>query len=297
MTRARDSLCTVFVTLGVCVGPLRPALAEDPALLLLWPEGAPGAVGTTEADRPSLTVYRPERGATRCAVIVCPGGGYGHLAVDHEGRQIAAWLNSFGVTAFVLRYRIAPRYHHPAPLADAQRAIRTVRARAAEWEIDPQRLGILGFSAGGHLVSSAGTHFVEGRSDAVDPVERVGSRPDFLVLVYPVISFTEDFTHAGSRRNLLGENPPAELVESLSSEKQVTARTPPTFLIHAGGDRVVPAENSVAFYLALRRAGVPAELHIYEKGGHGFGLAAQDPVLASWPRRCEAWIRQRGLLD
>jgi len=255
-------------------------VAAEPKVELLWPGGAPGARGDTDADKPSLTIWLPPADkATGAAVVICPGGGYGHLAVGHEGSDVAAWLNSFGVAGFMLKYRHAPKYRHPAPLQDAQRAIRTVRARAKDFGVDPARIGILGFSAGGHLASTAGTHFDGGKPAADDPIERASCRPDFMVLVYPVISFTTKYAHRGSRNNLLGTNPPKALVESLSNELQVTAKTPPAFLIHAGGDRGVPAENSVLFYLALRKHRVKAELHIYQQGGHGFGLAPRDPVL------------------
>jgi acetyl esterase/lipase len=265
---------------------------------LLWPGGAPNAVGDTDADKPSITFYPPPvEKATKTAVIVCPGGGYGTLALDHEGLQVANWLNSQGIAAFVLRYRIAPRYRHPAPLQDAQRAIRTVRARANEWQVAPDRIGIIGFSAGGHLTSTAATHFDKGDPDSEDPIERVGCRPDFAVLVYPVISFTTPYTHLGSKKNLLGENPAAELVENLSNEKQVTAETPPVFLVHTNEDGPVPPENSVLFYLALRKAGVPTELHIYEKGRHGLGLGQSDPAFVTWPSHCITWLRGRGLLE
>ena len=210
---------------------------------------------------------------------------------------MAEWVNTLGVAGFVLRYRIAPRYHHPAPITDAQRAIRMVRSRAKEWKIDSQRIGIIGFSAGGHLASTAGTHFDDGDPRATDPVDRVSCRPDFMILCYPVISFTTTYTHVGSRRNLLGKDPDPKLVENLSNEKQVTPRTPPTFLFHTDADKTVPAENSVLFYLALRKAGVPAEMHIYEPGRHGVGLAPKDPVLSTWPGRCTAWMKRRGLLD
>lgn len=269
---------------------------------VLWPKGAPGAVGDKPADKPTLTAWpAPPEKANGSAVVVCPGGGYGHLAMDHEGKQVAEWLNGFGVSAFVLKYRIAPRYHHPAPLQDAQRALRTVRARAEQWKVDPKRVGILGFSAGGHLASTAGTHFDSGRPDAEDPVERQSCRPDFMVLVYPVISLTTRYCHKGSRRNLLGAKPDAKLVESLSNEKQVTPQTPPTFLIHADGDRGVPAENSILFYLALRKAKVPAEMHVFDKGYHGFGLATPDRArghesLGTWPELCRKWMAGRGLL-
>jgi acetyl esterase/lipase len=255
-------------------------------------------VGDEAADKPALTVYLPaaER-SSGAAVVVCPGGGYGFLAADHEGVQVARWLNSAGVAAFVLQYRIAPRYKHPAPLQDAQRAIRTVRSRAAEWSVDPKRIGILGFSAGGHLASTAGTHFDAGDPKAEDPVDRVSCRPDFMVLVYPVISFTTPHAHVGSRNNLLGKDADAKLVESLSNEKQVTDQTPPTFLVHTNEDKGVPPENSVLFYLALRKAGVPAEMHIYEKGQHGLGLGPNDPAFSTWPQHCITWLRGQHILD
>ncbi len=216
--------------------------------------------------------------------------------MDHEGKQIAEWLNARGVAAFIVKYRLAPRYHHPAPLQDAQRAIRTVRSRAAEFDIGPDRIGIWGFSAGGHLASTAGTHFDAGNPQAEDPVERVSSRPDFMILCYPVISFTTASTHKGSRANLLGPEPDPALVENFSNEKQVTPQTPPTFLFHTNGDTGVPAENSVYFYLALRKAGVPAEMHIYQDGRHGLGLAQSDPILSTWPDRLDGWLKVRGLV-
>ncbi len=272
-----------FLWLLLCTGAL--AAAQDPQPVLLWPDGAPGAVGAEEVDRPSLTIWLPPvEKAVRTGIVVCPGGGYGALAMDHEGRQVAQWLNSLGVAAFVLKYRLAPRYRHPAPLQDAQRALRLVRSRADEFGVATDRIGIWGFSAGGHLASTAGTHF------------DTSCRPDFLILGYPVISFTSEYVHKGSRRNLLGDDPDPALVENLSNEKQVTPQTPPTFLFHTNEDKGVPPENSVLFYLALRKAGVPAEMHIYERGRHGVGLAPKDPVLSSWPARLADWLRVRGLL-
>ena len=283
------------MTAGVLLGQTPSGMPKGD---LLWPSGAPGAQGDEDADKPSLAPYAVAQGrGTGTAVIVCPGGGYGALSMDKEGDQIARWLNSLGVTAFVLKYRLGPKYHHPVELGDAQRAIRTVRAKAAEFRVLPDRIGIMGFSAGGHLASTAGTHFDTGNPAAPDPIDRVGSRPDFLVLCYPVISFTTPYTHRGSLRNLLGDQPDAKLVESLSNELQVTAQTPPTFLFHTNADTGVPAENSALFYMALRKAGVPAEMHIYERGPHGVGLAQTDEALSTWPARLADWLRMRGLLN
>jgi acetyl esterase/lipase len=262
----------------------------------LWNGDAPGALGSEDRDRPTLTIYAPFGEKVPTGVVVCPGGGYGGLADNHEGRQIANWLNSLGITAFVLKYRLGPRYHHPRELQDAQRAIRIVRSRAKEFGIAADRIGIMGFSAGGHLASTAGTHFDSGNAAATDPIEQVGSRPDFMVLGYPVISFITPYTHKGSVQNLLGDNPDPKLVESLSNELQVTPQTPPTFLFHTDADTVVPSENSVLFYLALRKNHVPAELHIFEKGPHGVGLALRDPALSMWPTLLANWFRVRGLL-
>jgi acetyl esterase/lipase len=264
---------------------------------LLWPGGAPGAVGTEPVDQPKITVYRaPADKANGAAVVVCPGGGYVVLASDHEGKMVAEWLSSLGVSAFVLQYRLGPRYRHPAPLQDAQRAIRTVRARAGEWGVDPRRIGLLGFSAGGHLASTAATHFDDGKPDATDPVERVSSRPDFAVLCYPVISLLSPAVHSGSRDSLLGDAPDPKLVESLSNERQVTPRTPPAFLWHTDDDGAVPVENSILFFEAMKRAKVPGELHVFLHGRHGVGLAPDDPVLSQWPRLCAQWMEGMGFL-
>ena len=277
--------------------PKAPA-PEGPPVEPLWPEGAPGALGHRDADIPTLTVYLPPP-ETACgtAVVVCPGGDYWDLNGPSEGRDVAEWLNSLGAAAFVLKYRLAPSYHHPAQLQDGRRAIRMVRHRAAEWHIHPDCVGIMGFSAGGHLAASVGTHFTDGNPEADDATNRLSSRPDFMALVYPVISFGSKYTHAPSRDNLLGEDSKKEkYLYSLSNEKQATTGTPPTFLVHTGDDKEVLAENSVLLYVSLRRVGVPAEMHIYEKGGHGFGLAPNDPILASWTERCADWMRRRGLL-
>jgi acetyl esterase/lipase len=272
--------------------PIVKSQSSSTQPIKLWSNGAPGALGSEPDDVPTLTPFLPSEKSTGAAVIVCPGGGYTHLA-DHEGGPVAAWLNSIGVTAFVLKYRIGPKYHHPAPLQDAARAVRTVRARAAEWKLDPARIGILGFSAGGHLASTIGTHFDAGNPSAGDPIERVSSRPDLLILIYPVISMGE-FTHAGSKKQLIGENASAEMVKLLSNEEQITKQTPPTFLVHTANDAAVPVENSLRFAEQLRKSGVPFELHIYERGPHGFGLGGGDPILSTWPARCADWLRLQG---
>jgi acetyl esterase/lipase len=270
----------------------------DRETVLLWPDGPPGAVGREPEDKPKLTLYPvPAARATGTAVVVCPGGGYRTLASDHEGKQVAEWLNTLGVSAFVLQYRVGPRYRHPAPLADAQRALRLVRSRSHEWALDPARVGILGFSAGGHLASTAGTHFDDGDPQSADPVERMGSRPDFMILAYPVISFTAAFAHSGSRQSLLGEAPDPKLARELSNEIHVTARTPPTFLFHTADDAGVPVENSLVFFQALLAARVPAELHVFPKGPHGVGLAPDDPALSQWPKLCAGWLQAMGFLD
>jgi acetyl esterase/lipase len=282
--------------------------AQEPLTVRLWDGPAPGARGEAADDVPTLIISlaaasdRRDAADTapdpRTAVLVCPGGGYGGLAMGHEGTEIARWWNDHGISAAILNYRHRGRgYGHPAPLQDAQRAIRTLRARADEWKLDPKRIGVMGFSAGGHLASTLGTHFDDGQSDHEDPVERFGCRPDFMILCYPVIAFGEAHTHRGSQVNLIGEDADAETVRSLSTEKQVTENCPPAFLFHTNEDRGVPAENSVAFYLALRRAGVPAELHIYQQGPHGVGLAARFPATSTWPERCLQWLRTNKFLS
>jgi len=252
-------------------------------------------------SHPTLKIFLPEKSkATGTAVVVCPGGGYVHLAMGHEGVEIADSLNAIGIAAFVVKYRLPSDEtmidKTIGPLQDAQRAIQLVRQHAQEWGVDPTRVGILGFSAGGHLASSASTHADAGKADAADPIDRASSRPDFTVLAYPVISMVEAFTHKGSRENLLGVDPDPELARSLSSETQVTASTPPAFLFHTNADTSVPAENAVAYFLALRKAGVTAELHVFRNGPHGVGLAQEDPALAEWPRLLANWLRVSGFL-
>jgi acetyl esterase/lipase len=268
-----------------------------PQEIPLWAGVAPGALGSEDADKPTITAYRADpRRASGTAVIVAPGGSYRALSMDNEGRQEAYWFNAMGVTAFVLKYRLGPRYHHPVELGDAQRAIRMVRARAPEFGVAPDRIGMMGFSAGGHLAATAGTHFDGGKPGAADPIDRASSRPDFLILCYAVISFQPAIRHAGSLASLLGDSPDPALIEELSNELHVTPQTPPTFLFHTTADTAVPAENSVRFYLALRQAKIPAEMHVFENGPHGVGMALGDPALSAWPTLLANWLRGRGLL-
>lgn len=295
MNRIRfAALATVTLISVVHTG----SVTAEPNTILLWPQGAPGALGKEADDTPTLIAYKvANESNTRTAIVVCPGGGYGGLAMDHEGHAIARWLNEHGVSAFICDYRHRGKgYGHPAPLQDVQQAIRTVRANSKEWNIAADQIGVLGFSAGGHLASTAATHFDSGKEKSEDPIGRVSSRPDFAILCYPVIAFDEDFTHRGSQRNLLGDSPPKALVVSLSNEKVVSEDTPPTFLFHTNEDKGVPPENSIAFYLALRKANVPAELHVYEKGRHGLGLAKGTVGTEQWSDACIGWLRNRGLI-
>src|SRR5262245_24230974 len=283
-------------------------VAADPApqTIPLWPEKAPHAVGDSAADKPELTIYRPEK-PNGTAVVICPGGGYGFLAMDHEGKQVAEFFTKLGVTAFVLKYRIVtkdrPGPLGEAPLSDAQRAIRLVRAKAKDFGVDPKKVGIMGFSAGGHLASTAATHFNVGGLKNDDNVEKESCRPDFAILAYPVITMEDGVTHKGSKNNLFGPKPDEKLVESFSNEKQVTKETPPVFIFHTNADTAVVPENAVRFYLACKKAGVPVELHIYEKGRHGVGLG-RDPKwtggeksVETWPDRLVDWMKARELLS
>ncbi len=283
------------------------ARADAPLTIPLWPEGVPDArpdAGPERLDEgrianvhvPTLTLFAPPADkAVGTAVIVCPGGAYTRLAMHVEGNPVAEWLNSIGVTAFILKYRLK-EYGHPAPLRDVLRAVRLVRSRAAEFGVDPARIGIYGASAGGHLASSAITLFDHPDGRTGHALDAVSARPAFAILQYPVILMEGPHIHAGSRRSLLGENPAPELVARLSTDRQVTAATPPTFLLHAAEDTSVPLENSVAFHAALRRAGVPAELHLFQQGKHGFGLRPDVGPASAWPRLAEAWMRAGGWL-
>ncbi len=237
--------------------------------------------------------------------MICPGGGYEFLATEHEGKEVAEWLNTLGVAGVVLKYRLAPKYKHPAPLDDAQRAMRMVRWKSKEWGLDPDRVGVLGFSAGGHLASTLATHYHEAHPNPGDAISSFTERPDVAILVYAVVSFTADFSHKGSSKNLLGPDATKEQLTELSNETQVTEKTPPTFLAHTLGDRGVPMENSVAFAMALRKHKVPFELHVFEKGQHGLGLGkgskkhniAPEPSFEAWPALCATWLKSPGFLD
>ena len=292
-------MITLVRALLACFSAATLVCAQSPAqqAIPLWPSGAPGAEGTADIDVPTRTPYPASRNIVSTAVIVCPGGGYMHLSMTHEGSEIAEWLNRLGINAFVLKYRLGPKYHHPIEIGDAQRAIRYVRAHANDYGIDPRRIGIWGFSAGGHLASTAGTHFDAGKPGSADPIESQSSRPDFMILAYPVITFHEPFLHRGSRDALLGKNPNPALVDFLSNEDRVTKDTPPTFLFHTSDDPVVPVQNSIFFYLALRKAQVAAEMHIYQHGPHGVGLAQNIPELSTWPTLLANWLKLRGLIQ
>jgi len=298
----RHAICIAALWIaaaGLVLAQEAPApTSTSPAPLQLWPEKVPGKLRADEKDWPNITPYLlPSDRGVRPAVLICPGGGYGHLAMDHEGHQIAQWLNRIGVHGFILQYRHAPQYSHPIPMTDALRAMRTVRARASEWNVDPERIGIIGFSAGGHLASTVGTHFDYGNPLSEDIIEKTSSRPNFMILVYPVITFANDYTHLGTRKNLIGDPPDPALLASYSNEKQIQPFTPPTFLVHSSDDKVVPVENSLKFYQGLSWQGIPAEMHIYQYGGHGYGLAPNDPILNSWVQRCEDWMKYRGILN
>lgn len=292
---------------------LPAASVPNPLVLTLWdgpppqkqPAGVPeesvqegNIVWKRHVGIPSIEVRLPSRGnATGQAVVVCPGGGYANLAYDWEGTDFAGWLNSRGIAAIILSYRLPvdgalERERWLVPLLDAQRAIKLTRAHAAEWGIDPAKVGIMGFSAGGHLASTAGTRFDAGDQQAEDPVECFSSRPDFMILVYPVISFSSAAVHSGSRHNLIGDNPPEELVTRYSNELHVTGETPPTFLVHAADDGAVPVRNSLLFYEACLANNVPAELHIYPQGGHGFSFAFDKGRVQDWTQLCARWLSE-----
>ncbi len=292
------------------------AAFTDHPVIPLWPEGvpavvrpdAPAALGPLGPEKleeggrlsnisePTLTVYWPAVDRPNgTAVIICPGGGYSFLSNDREGVQFAQWLSHLGVTSFILKSRLK-EYGHPAPLQDVLRAVRVVRSRAAEFKINPASLGVMGSSAGGHLAASAGTLFdhADGKTGAA--IDSVNARPDFLILMYPVITMADGVTHNGSRENLFGKARTPEQEAFLSLENRVTAATPPTLLIHTQEDKSVPVENSIRFFQALTKAGVPAEFYAFEKGGHGMGIRDGLGTTSEWPDRAREWLRARGLL-
>ena len=278
---------------------LASAQAQPTNSFPLWPDGAPGALGQQDKDIPTLTPYWPDPAkATGAAIVICPGGGYGGLA-PHEGRDYARFLNESGIAGFVLKYRLGSGgYRHPVMLQDAARAVRLVRARAGEWKLDSHRIGIMGSSAGGHLASTLLTHFDAGKPEAADLVERQSSRPDLGILCYAVITMGQ-FTHQGSKANLLGKDPAPELVRELSNELQVTKDTPPCFVWHTYEDSTVPVENSLQYAEALRRTGVPFDLHIYQKGPHGRGLGTREwnpEKRHPWTRDCIVWLQVQGFV-
>jgi acetyl esterase/lipase len=267
--------------------PATQQVANGISFVPLWPRGSvPHAQGQRDADTPAVQVFgaAPDK-ATGAAMVVCPGGGYGGLA-QHEGPKVGQWFAENGITAFVLRYRLGPKYHYPAEIEDAQRAIRFVRADAAKWKIDPKRIGIIGFSAGGHLASSAATHYTAGDPGSEDPIDRVSSRPDLQILIYPVINLGGPDTHIGSRNNLLGKDADPKLIELFSNQKQVTSDTPPGFVVHSITDKVVPVSNADNYVQAMKDAGVACEYIRLETGPHGFGLTQL------WTPQCLEWLRK-----
>jgi acetyl esterase/lipase len=302
-------LILAIALMGLCAAsaaqsPAAPAAATAPAaaeialphgqMEYLWPGGAPGAVGTEEQDKPHLEIFGASGPGPRTAVIVCPGGGYTHLAYEKEGTRIAEWLNLRGITAFVLTYRLSPRYHYPAPILDGYRSVRWVRSHAQEFGIAPGRIGMWGFSAGGHLVGIVGTHFDDGDAQAADPIDRVSDRPDFVISSYGALTLQAGVARPGALSSLLGDHIAPELIDDMSPDKHVTARTPPYFLYATTPDQSVPVLSSVVFYTALVRAGVPAELHIFQEGPHGTGLGQAYAALSAWPELLENWLRLNG---
>lgn len=272
--------------------------AQDTLKLFLWTEGAPLAQGTDDLDKPSVTVwFPPKEKATGAAVLICPGGGYVTLALDHEGKQVAKWYNDLGITAIVLRYRYGTwdhkKYQHPVPFLDVTRAMRLVRSKAKDWNINPEKIGVMGFSAGGHLASCLATMWDGGNKKATNGIDKMSSKPNFLALVYPVITFRTKHAFTFGRGVLLGDNASKELIDSMSTEMRVTTNTPPTFIMYTDEDNI-NAMNGILFYSALKENNVPAELHIYERGEHGYGLYPKDERIADWTERLKNWLRNRG---
>lgn len=309
MKLKRLKFAAAFAVALVSTLAMRPAVsAAEPQTIALWPEGVPDlkADATPEKDdgqgrysnihHPSLTVYAPPAGsANGTGIVYAAGGGYQRVAVGQNGGDVTRWLNSLGLTVFVLKYR-AMEYGHPAPLRDALRAMRIVRSRAAEWNLKPDRIGMLGGSAGAHLTASTGTLFdaPEGRTGAA--LDKISGRPDFMVLIFPVITMEDPVAHGASRKNLLGAAPPADLKQRLSPDQQVKANTPSTFLVHSSEDATATVENSLLFYQAMRRAKAPIEMHLYPKGPHGSGMDPKLGPISEWPKLCEKWMQFNGWL-
>ena len=277
--------------------PEPPAVTPPvPAPKPLYPQGAPGALGHGPRDTPMLYTFLPATRSTRASVLILPGGGYQNIALGHEGIQYAQWLNAQGVTAFVLDYRVAP-YRYPVEIEDGANAMRTIRTHAAELDLDPDRIGVWGSSAGGHLAATLATQCsLTAAAMPTDPVANAPCQPNFVILAYPVISMELPVTHPGSHTNLLGTDPAPALVHQLSAQYAVTAATAPTFLFATTGDPVVPVANSLSFYTALHAAGVPAEMHLFDYADHGCGLCGTIPELAGWPMLLRAWLMHRSLI-
>jgi acetyl esterase/lipase len=297
-----SSILTKFAPMVLLCFWGSPLLSQDPyRTISLWSGQAPEATGSEPKDDPVGLLYLiPDTNSSdriRPCLVILPGGGYGNLAIDHEGHQIAKWANSLGMHALICKYRNRKDgYGHPVPMLDAQRAVRIARASSIEWYIDTKKVGIIGFSAGGHLASTVLTHFDVGDTASLDPIAKQSSRPDFGILCYPVIAMSETYTHAGSRKNLLGDEPDPKLLELLDNHKQVSPETPPTFLFHTQEDTVVHPDNSLAFYAAMVRHKVPGELHFFQKGKHGVGLGSSIPGTGSWSETCKAWLLNQGLV-
>jgi acetyl esterase/lipase len=302
LLRVKSLLCSALLLLPLAfplnaqVPPPNSPYPSTP----LWSGAAPGALGDSEADKPRMYTFLPANRSTNAAILVIPGGGYKNVGIGYEGFEVAQWFNQQGMAAFVLDYRVAP-YHYPVEIDDGRRAMRLIRAHAEEYGIDPHRLGVVGFSAGGHLASSLGTHCESAAAalstpsqnvpqHAIDPVDSIDCRPDFMVLGYPVISMQLPLAHPGSRMNFLGPNPDPALEREYSNDLAVTQATPPTFLFATTKDPVVPVENSLDFYRALERAKVPAELHIYDYANHGCGLCGDIPSVSTWPLLLRNWL-------
>lgn len=283
---------------------------SQPVNMKVWPEGIPGSkqaldynentidrndgiVRVEKVTDPEIAVFLPKKEkSTGMAVLIIPGGGYGIVAIDHEGYAIARWLNDQGIAGIVLKYRLPSdkimEDKSVGPLQDAQEAMRIIRRNAPSWKINQKKIGVMGFSAGGHLASTLSTHYMEKVYNVSDTTS---ARPDFSILVYPVITFDQSFTHMGSRKNLIGENPTEEQVKRFSNELQVNAQTPPAFLVHSGDDKTVPVKHSITYYTALQQNNVSAELHIFQKGGHGYGMGRSSGTETTWPQLCLNWLK------